>query len=263
MLKKGFGLANHPRLFRHWAFIFLALVFSALMETAGETGPVDPLGWKEGWGSVHKRNLKTTLPDESMALRQSTRVGQFLVASETLTDPRFVETVVLLLQVDEDGAMGLVINRPTQLKLSAVLDDVEGLENRPDIVFFGGPVGMNQIFLLLRAPGLQDESKRILGDLYFSASSDLLHRVIGDGIREDAVRFMAGYAGWGRGQLNQEILRGDWEVLPADSDTVFQMPPSEIWPALIRRSAHQWVMAARPGKGPFPEAGEPGYCCDR
>ncbi|MDX1764266.1 MAG: YqgE/AlgH family protein [bacterium] len=189
-----------------------------------------------------------------MVFAQGPRVGQFLVASETLADPRFAETVVLLLQADAQGTMGVVINRPTELTLSKVLDDREGVEERSDTLFFGGPVGINQIFLLLRTARSPEESKRVLSDVHFSTSRDVLKRIIEDGIDGETVRFMAGYAGWSQGQLDQEILRGDWHVLPGDSETVFQIPPSQIWPALIRRSSYQWVMAGERSQDSEPQA---------
>lgn len=248
MFQKGFRFCDYGRLFREGLIILLVLVFSAPVETVAETGEVDAPYWKQSRDFFVTPNMKAVTPAAGMTFARGPRVGQFLVASETLSDPRFVETVVLLLQVNEEGAMGVVVNRPTQLKLSGVLGEMEGIEDRKDTLFFGGPVGINQIFLLLRAPSPAEESKRILADLYFSTSSDQLRRVIDDGIGPEAVRFLAGYAGWGQGQLNQEILRGDWHVVPADSETVFQMPPSEIWPALIRRSAYQWVMAVDTGQ---------------
>ena len=248
MILRRFRFCDCGVLFRQGLLILVVLVFSASAETAGEQGAAGAPNWNQSLAFVGTQTMKAVGPAASITVARGPGLGQFLVASETLADPRFVETVVLLLQVNEEGAMGVVINRPTQLKLQEVLGDMEGVEDRSDTLFFGGPVGINQIFLLLRTSGPPEESKRILNDVYFSASRDLLQRIIHDGKGEEMVRFLAGYAGWGEGQLDQEILRGDWHVLPGDSETVFQMTPLEMWPALIRRSSYQWVMAVDTGQ---------------
>lgn len=167
--------------------------------------------------------------------------GQFLVASRHLRDPNFSETVVLLIDYDRNGAMGLVINRPTEVKLSKIFPEMEGLQHRTDTLYIGGPVGINQILMLIRSSNQPKESRRIVEDIYISSSPTVFKQMINHGESEKKFRVYAGYAGWAPGQLNHEVSRGDWHVLSADSETIFRKTPSDIWPELIIRSSAEWV----------------------
>jgi putative transcriptional regulator len=167
--------------------------------------------------------------------------GKFLVARKQLRDPNFSETVVLLLEYDRNGALGLVINQPTEVKLSTVFPDIKGLQQRTDTVFIGGPVARRQLLLLIRTDNQPEESRHVFDDIYVSTSRVLLQRMIEKANAREKFRVYAGYAGWAPGQLDREVSRGDWHILQADAETVFDKAPSEIWPELIRRSSVQWV----------------------
>ena len=172
--------------------------------------------------------------------------GRFLVASRQLIDSQFSKTVVLLVQYDRNGAMGLIINQPTEVKLSKVLPEIEGLQQRPDTIYHGGPVAKNQLMLLIRTESPPEGSHRVLKDIYVSSSQRVIQRMISDPTAKERFRVYAGYAGWAPGQLDQEIARGGWHILRADPETVFDKSPSQIWPELIRRSSAQWVRVLWP-----------------
>jgi putative transcriptional regulator len=165
-------------------------------------------------------------------------VGQFLVASRGLLDPNFAKTVVLLVVHNEEGAMGVVINRPTEVKLGQVIDDLEGIEDRPETVWVGGPVAHWQLVLLFRAGLELDEDEPILEDVYFSASRNVLESLLE---AEMEFRVFAGYAGWSPGQLEQEIARGGWHVLPGDPEMIFDQEPFTLWQELVTRGEARWV----------------------
>lgn len=167
--------------------------------------------------------------------------GKFLVSKREMRDPRFAQTVVLLIEHGEKGTMGLVINRRTKLTLSEALPQLESRAGRSEFLFMGGPVQVQAISVLLRSKSQQDGSRRVLEGIYFSTSASLLKQIIGGAMPGSRFRAFAGYAGWGPGQLEQELRRGDWHVLQAEADDVFQEPPSEIWPELIRRAESKWV----------------------
>ncbi len=173
--------------------------------------------------------------------------GKFLVASRNLRDPTFSETVVLLTEYNRHGALGLIINRPTEVKLSKVLPEVKGLEARPDILYIGGPVAQRQMSLLIRSTSQPEGAHRVLKNIYVSSSLTVLQRMIDDDAKGERFRAYAGYAGWAPGQLDRELSRGGWHVLQADAETVFDKKPSEIWPELIRRGSAQWVKLHVPG----------------
>ena len=173
--------------------------------------------------------------------------GMFLLAAPRLRDPNFARTVVLLLEYDRTGALGLVINRPTEASLHDVL--ATPLPNSEGhAVFAGGPVELRRLIALLRSPVAVDGAQRLFGDVHASGSMDTLRRMLErDGHAAD-VRAYLGYAGWAPGQLDAEIARGDWIVAPADAGSVFDTPPGDVWPNLMRRNAGRWVRAgpARP-----------------
>ena len=168
--------------------------------------------------------------------------GMFLVAAPRLRDPNFARTVVLLLEYDETGALGLVINRPTDVSLHDVLvDPLPHSEHHA--VFAGGPVEIGRLIVLLRSPAAVAGADRVFGDVHASASVDTVRRVLErDGHAADVHAFV-GYAGWGPGQLAAEIARGDWIVTPADAGSIFDTPPGDVWPDLMRRNAGRWVRA--------------------
>jgi putative transcriptional regulator len=167
--------------------------------------------------------------------------GKFLVASRSLKDPSFSETVVLLIEYERHGAMGLVINRPSEVKLSKVFPQITELQERTDTVFLGGPVARRDLFMLVRSASKPENAHRIFNDIYVSSSRTVLERMIGNTDPGERFRVYAGHAGWAPGQLDHEVSRGAWHILEADAETVFSKAPSKIWPELIRRSSVLWV----------------------
>ena len=172
--------------------------------------------------------------------------GQFLIASRGLLDPNFAKTVVLLVVQNEEGAMGIIINRPTDVRLGEMVQDVEGVDERPETVWVGGPVAYWQLVLLFRSGLESGEDEPVLEDVYFSASREVLEDLLES---ELEFRVFAGYAGWSPGQLEQEIARGGWHVLPGDSELVFDHEPLTLWKELVTRGEARWVS--------LPEAGRP------
>jgi putative transcriptional regulator len=172
--------------------------------------------------------------------------GKFLVASRRLRDPNFKETVVLLIDYGQDGAMGLVINRPSKVKLSTVFPNIKELKARKDTIYVGGPVAVNQILLLVGTPQMPEESQEVITDVYISSSWKVLERLMKNAAKDERFRIFAGYAGWAPKQLDFERARGDWHVLKADAETVFDKNPSEIWQELILRTSVKWVHAQAP-----------------
>jgi len=169
--------------------------------------------------------------------------GKFLVASRDMKDPRFAETVILLVEYSVNGATGLIVNRPTEVMLSSVLPDVKGLEQRKDIVYVGGPVNQGQMLMLIQSKGKPEESQHVFQDIYVSGSQKVLEGMTGKTDTGRRFRVYAGYSGWGAQQLDREMGRGDWLLMEADVKTIFDKESSQIWPELIRRGTAQWVKA--------------------
>jgi putative transcriptional regulator len=174
--------------------------------------------------------------------------GKFLVAGRDMRDPRFAETVILLVEYGSNGATGLIVNRPTEVKLSSVLSEMKGLESRKDIVYIGGPVSQGQMLMLIQSRGRIEESRHVFQDIYVSGSQKVLEGMIGKKDTGKRFRVYAGYSGWAPQQLERELGRGDWHIVEADVKTIFDKESSEIWPELIQRGTAQWVRA---GEGPL------------
>ncbi|MCG6917227.1 MAG: YqgE/AlgH family protein [Deltaproteobacteria bacterium] len=167
--------------------------------------------------------------------------GRFLIASRQLLDPNFVETVVLLIEYNKQGAMGLIINRPSEMKLSEALPEIEGLGQSADKIYLGGPVAKSHLLLLIRTSTPPEGSRHVFKDVHLSSSQEVIQRMIKNPEGKERFRVYAGYAGWAPRQLDNEIAHGGWRVLRADAETVFDKSASEIWPELIHRSSAQWV----------------------
>lgn len=162
--------------------------------------------------------------------------NQFLVAMPSLDDENFNHTVSLLCEHSEDGAIGLVINRPTDLKLVEMMDQME-LESESidgdEIVYWGGPVQPERGFVIHRTPGGWESSMPLAEDLFVTTSRDIL-RAIGRGEGPSEYVVVLGYAGWGAGQLESEILHNAWLNAPVDQQILFRTPPPQRWAAATK-----------------------------
>jgi len=163
--------------------------------------------------------------------------GSFLVASRRLADPRFRETVVLLIGYGSDGATGVIINRPTEVLLIDMLPSVQGLKDRADVVYYGGPVEGHRMLMLIRSGKKPEGAGRVFGDVYFSSSKSTLESMLIARKPAKQLRVYTGYAGWVPRQLDGEVSRGDWLIVRADTRSIFEKEPSEVWPELIRRGS--------------------------
>jgi putative transcriptional regulator len=170
--------------------------------------------------------------------------GRMLVASADLPDPNFRRSVVLLLEYDATGALGVIVDRPTEIALETVLPEITELKGRPETVFLGGPVARDRMVLLVRTAKAPEPGSRVLDGLFLTTSFDVL-RELARGPR-DPVPFRAfvGYAGWAPGQLDAEIARGDWDVAPGDAAKILAREPAKLWQQMHERARGEWVRGA-------------------
>lgn len=171
-------------------------------------------------------------------------LGKLLVAEPMLGDPNFERTVVLILDHGDHGAVGIVLNRPTQLEVAAVLDDWAGWTVEPRVLHLGGPVEQSSVIGLARRRRGESPAGwfQILGDL---GSVDLDGTAADIGPSVDCVRFFAGYSGWGPGQLEAELAENAWLVVDsAPADDVFAPDPETMWRAVLRRQGGTLSMLA-------------------
>ena len=163
------------------------------------------------------------------------RAGMLLLASPELLDPNFADTVVLLLDADDDGAMGVVVNRPSPVPVVAVLAEWGEVVAEPEVLFRGGPVSPEGALAvaLLREDTVVPMGLRPVTDRL--AIVDLEGEAGDIDSAVDGIRIFAGYAGWGAGQLEAEIAGGDWYVVPSLPPDAFQADPTGLWREVMRR----------------------------
>lgn len=162
--------------------------------------------------------------------------GRLLVATPPLEDPNFDRTVIFVLEHHDEGAIGVVLNRPTVESLDEPLDRWIDLQSVPSSVFGGGPVETSALIALASAKKPLDEETEhlspIAGDI---VSADLTADPAIVAADVDGVRIFRGYAGWGAGQLDDEITAGAWLVLDAEPGDVFSDDPESLWHHVLRR----------------------------
>ncbi len=164
-----------------------------------------------------------------------THVGRLLVATPMLNDPNFVRTVILLVAHDHDGALGVVLNRASEIPMWGVLPEWTPLASEPQSVFTGGPVSPEAAICLARVrlsaqpDGWSPIDGSQVGTVDLSGSPDEL------GPHVQRLRVFAGYAGWSAGQLENEISEGAWFVVEALPDDPFVERPAALWPMVLRR----------------------------
>jgi putative transcriptional regulator len=162
--------------------------------------------------------------------------GMLLVATPPLDDPNFDRTVIFVLEHHDAGALGVVINRPTDEELGEPLDRWEDLQASPAQVFSGGPVETDALIALALSNTPLDEASEDLSPVVGRvASADLTADPAFVAGRVSAVRVFRGYAGWGPGQLEGEIMAGAWLVFDAEPDDVFANQPGQLWRMVLRR----------------------------
>jgi putative transcriptional regulator len=168
--------------------------------------------------------------------------GQLLVATPLLGDPNFDRTVVLMLEHSEDGAMGLVLNRPSDLPVTDILPDWAALASQPSEVFHGGPVSTDSALALVRTSGGPVIGVRQLPHEVGVVDLDTPTELVQDAVT--ALRVFAGYAGWGAGQLEGEVEEGAWFVVDTLPDDAFTSDPERLWRRVLRRQPHPLSLVA-------------------
>jgi len=153
-------------------------------------------------------------------------------ASAGLPDPFFADSVVLVMNNLGPAPIGVVINRPTPLPVARLFPDLKRLAQRHDRVYFGGPVEFETVWFLFRAARSPPErAVKACEGVYLSASRELLLRLLARDKPMDGLRIFMGHAGWGPGQLEAEIARGDWTLARAEPEAIFSDKAEHPWPA--------------------------------
>ena len=174
------------------------------------------------------------------------RAGKLLVASRGLGDSNFAKTVILLIQSNDQGFVGLILNRRTDIALSRVLEGFQGTKGRSDRAYLGGPVEVPAIFALLKSPSRVDGAEHIFGNVYLLSTKALLEQTLAANADPQVFHVYLGYAGWTKDQLRKEVELGAWFIFPPDSGAVFTADPGSLWPRMIRETELQFAGRDRP-----------------
>ncbi|MGA4849151.1 YqgE/AlgH family protein [Streptomyces sp. G5(2025)] len=186
----------------------------------------------------------------------SSLTGRLLVATPALADPNFDRAVVLLLDHDEEGSLGVVLNRPTPVGVADILEGWGDLAGAPGVVFQGGPVSLDSALGVAVIPGeegtplgIRYRTGRVdpvgfrrvhgaIGLVDLEAPPELLSPALG------SLRIFAGYSGWGPGQLETELADGAWYVVESEPGDVSSPDPERLWRAVLRRQRSELAMIA-------------------
>ena len=168
--------------------------------------------------------------------------SKLLVASPQLGDPNFARTVVLITEHNEDGAMGVVLNRPAATSVVEAAPELEALVAPGDDVYVGGPVQPSSVIVLAEFEEPAENAVPVFEQVGFvgagSDPGDLARTV-------SRARVFAGFAGWSNGQLESELGRDDWFLEPARPDDVFTPAPEDLWSEVLERKGGEYALVAR------------------
>jgi putative transcriptional regulator len=169
--------------------------------------------------------------------------GHLLIAGPRLVDPNFWRTVVLIVDHSEDGAFGVVLNRPSETSVGEAVPELEAFVDRDEPLFIGGPVQPSTVITVAQFSDVADAALEAFDDIGVLGTGgpsleELAERVL-------TARAYVGHSGWGAGQLDSELERGDWIVEPARHDDVFCEDPRELWSAVLTRKGGSYALVAR------------------
>lgn len=172
--------------------------------------------------------------------------GRYLIAGRNLKDPNFFRTVVLLVEHNDSGSMGLVLNRPTAVEVRQALSGHFELPEADDPVYFGGPVEPQALFLLHDAAEQAGGELPVLPGLFVGANADVFEKIVTTATATGTrYKVFSGCAGWGPGQLEGELGRGDWFVADAKTEAIFRNDPYSHWDQLIDEVAARNPLVSR------------------
>lgn len=168
----------------------------------------------------------------------SSLTHHFLIAMPAMADPNFARTLTYVAEHNEQGALGIIVNRPTDMTVAKLFERVdvpleaEGFAAQP--VYFGGPVQTDRGFVLHRPAGEWHSTLVVNEEIGLTSSRDILQSVGQQGIPAE-ILITLGYAGWSAGQLEQELVDNAWLTVPADLAILFEIPPEERFAAALQK----------------------------
>jgi putative transcriptional regulator len=188
------------------------------------------------------RVMTASCGDSLMEIMEESLTGQLLLASPALADPNFARTVVLVGVHSDEGAMGVVLNRPSAVTVGEAVPQLEPAIDLAELVYIGGPVQPSSIVFLAEFLDPASAGLLVLGRIGFPSADAELQELEQATARS---RVFAGYAGWGEGQLDAELEQGDWILDAAQPQDVFSDDPEELWSRVLTRKGGSYALIAK------------------
>ncbi len=187
--------------------------------------------------------------------------GYFLISETTMMDPNFKNTVVFIIEHNQDGAFGLIINRKSDIYLSDLLSNFQNTRGKETPIYIGGPVQQEFLFAI-HSPLLDNKISttaiEVIPEVFFEPGFRNLENYFQDSYWENIpyedrpkIHLFIGYSGWGPGQLEREIKEGSWILLPASSKLIFHTKPEEVWKETLRQKGGIYKIFADTNQDPF------------
>lgn len=172
--------------------------------------------------------------------------GRLLISEPFLFDPYFKRTVILLVEHNENGSVGFILNRPVNINVSEIV------ENFPDFeaeVYFGGPVNQNNLFFVHTLGDALEDCSEVMPGLFWGGNFDRLKDLIIAGkVKQNEIRFFAGYSGWEKNQLNKELKEKSWIVTKATIDQALKGRTKQFWNEILKKMGSKFAIMSN-----FPE----------
>lgn len=172
--------------------------------------------------------------------------GKILISEPFLIDPNFKRSIVLLCEHGDEGSVGFILNKPTQVRLNQLLEDFPDFDAP---VYFGGPVQINTLQFVHRAGDIIEGTTEIADGLYWGGSFEILKLLIETKkVSPSDFRFFIGYSGWSEGQLEEEMKINSWIVTSTSPDNIFSDEPDKLWGDILKKMGRKFAILAS-----FPE----------
>jgi putative transcriptional regulator len=169
--------------------------------------------------------------------------GDLLVSQPFMIDGNFRRTVIYMVEYNEEGALGFILNRPVEYMVDELIQDFPDFKSP---AFFGGPVSTNTIHYIHKLGHMLEDSVEIADGIFWGGDFNKLKTLITQNLVSDKdIKFYVGYSGWSPGQLEDELIHGSWIIAPGDSNYIFKFKNSDLWKKVLEHKGDNFDVIAQ------------------